>query len=115
MFPAGYLAALVAGAPGQLAVAAHADGLLVGLGSAADVAPGTREIGLLVEDAWQHRGVGRQLLTALVNACTAAGTDRLRAEVLDEDAGLVNVLRRLGPTATRPSHGVLSVTVSLWA
>lgn len=114
-FPAGYLAALLAGAPGQLAVSARVEGELVGVGSAAEVAPGRREIGILVEDAWQHRGVGRRLLAALVEACAAAGADHLYAEVLDADAGLVDVLRRLGPTVTRPSHGVLSATVRLWA
>jgi hypothetical protein len=39
----------------------------------------------------------------------------VRAEVLSTDAGLLEVLRRLGPTTTRLSHGVITAVVRLWA
>jgi GNAT superfamily N-acetyltransferase len=114
-FPAAYLRDLVTESAEHVGVAARRDGLLVGVASAAAVSADTREIGILVEDGWQRRGVGGALLSALLDRCAGLETRYVRAEVLSGDAGLLEVLRRKGPTTTRLSHGVITAVVRLWA
>jgi L-amino acid N-acyltransferase YncA len=114
-FPAAYLAAMVAGADEHIAVAARRNGQLVGFASAAELAPGVREVGVLVEDRWQHRGVGGELLRRLVAEAKLLGTHTLRAEVLADDAGLVERLREFGPTSMRTASGTVTAQVRLWA
>jgi L-amino acid N-acyltransferase YncA len=114
-FPAAYLAAMVAGADEHIAVVARRNGQLVGFASAGELAPGAREIGVLVEDRWQHRGVGRQLLRQLVAEAKVLGTHTLRAEVLADEAGLIEALREFGPTSMRTSSGTVTAHVRLRA
>jgi GNAT superfamily N-acetyltransferase len=114
-FPRSYLDALLTDSDEHLAVVAHHEAELIGFASAATVAPDVREIGILVEDGWQRRGVGRQLLTGLVAECVDRGARYLRSELLASDAGLLEPLRTLGPTTSRVSHGVVTAHVRLWA
>jgi GNAT superfamily N-acetyltransferase len=111
-FPPSYVARLLAD---DIAVVARRGGRVIGLASAAQVGPDTWEIGLLVEDEWQHRGVGGQLLTEIVGEAGRAGADVIRAEVLESDTGLLQPLRALGPMLTTVSHGVVTADVQLWA
>jgi RimJ/RimL family protein N-acetyltransferase len=55
------------------------------------------EIAFEVVDAWQRRGVGRLLLTALAERATAIGVRRVRALVLPENAAAFAVLRSVFP------------------
>ena len=117
VFPAAYLAAMVADSDEHIAVVARRHGQVVGFASAAEVAPQTREIGVLVEDRWQRRGIGRALLSRLVADSKALGTRVIRAEVLADDAGLVETLRGFGPTpaatSTATASGILTARVQL--
>jgi L-amino acid N-acyltransferase YncA len=116
-FPAAYLAAMAAGSDEHIAVVARRDGQVAGFASAAEVAPGIREIGVLVEDRWQRHGIGRALLSSLVADSKALGTRVIRAEVLADDAGLVETLRRFGATpaatTTATASGVITAQVQL--
>ncbi len=114
-FPSAYLSALAAGADQQIAVVARHGSEVIGFASAAETTPGTREIGILVEDRWQRRGVGRQLQSLLVAESAALGTQYLHAEVLASDAWLVDALRRLGPTTVHTESGSITARVRLWA
>jgi GNAT superfamily N-acetyltransferase len=111
-FPPSYLTRLM---HEDVALLARRDGEVIGLASAAQVSPDTWEIGLLVEDAWQHRGVGGQLLTEIVALARRDGAEVIRAEVLEQDVGLLQPLRALGPLTARTSHGVVTAEVRLWA
>jgi GNAT superfamily N-acetyltransferase len=115
VFPSGYLAAITAGTDDHVAVGAWDTGRLVGFGSAALVAPGVRELGLLVEDSWQRRGVGREILAALVDEARRLRTGRLRADVLASQTHLIEQLARLGPTTMRTSFGVMTAQVDIRA
>ena len=114
-FPRAYLASITAGDDTQLALAAWHDGRLIGFASAAVIGSGVREIGILVEDAWQHRGVGGQLIGALVDDMRRSGTTRLRAEVLAHDVALLTPLAQLGPVSTQTSHGLVTAEVDIRA
>ena len=55
------------------------------------------ELGVLVEDGWQRRGIGTALLSCLVASARARGIGKIVAEVLGEDSFVLSALRRVGP------------------
>ena len=57
-------------------------------------ADGTTEIAIVVEDAWQHRGLGTLLLDALLAAAEARGIRRFRAYVLAGNMRMIDLLVR---------------------
>lgn len=110
-FPPSYLARLL---DEDAAIVARHAGYVVGFASAAQVTADTWEIGLLVEDNWQHKGVGGQLLTAIIATARCLGADVIRAEVLEADTGLLQPLRAIGPLISRSSHGVVTAEIRPW-
>ena len=91
-----------------------APALIVALASCRAVAEGVAELGLLVEDAWQRRGIGVRLLADLVAHAHSAGFRALQAQVLTEQAWLADLLRRHGTCQRRAApDGVLHLSVRL--
>jgi GNAT superfamily N-acetyltransferase len=58
---------------GSGAVVAEVDGRLVGTATVSAVEDGVAELGLLVEDGWQRRGVGTRLLSAAARLARGRG------------------------------------------
>ena len=84
----------------------------VGLGNL-HVGDDTADVGLLVEDDWQRRGVGTALLIALVRRVRERGSHFLRADVLDENRFTLQVLARVGPAETSLAAGSYTTLVDL--
>ena len=98
------------------AVAALVGGEVVGVArydrSPAD--PATAEFALVVEDAWQGMGLGRQLLTELIELATARGVATLTATVQRDNERVIGLIRRLLPRSVfTPDAEVLDVHCSL--
>jgi RimJ/RimL family protein N-acetyltransferase len=55
----------------------------------------TGEIAVIVEDAWQNRGIGRRMLEHLVELAPRLGFARIDAYVLAQNTSMVRLLRRL--------------------
>jgi GNAT superfamily N-acetyltransferase len=53
------------------------------------------ELGVLVEDAWQRRGIGRRVVTRLIAAAPARGITTVEASVLAENARIADLLRQV--------------------
>jgi GNAT superfamily N-acetyltransferase len=62
--------------------------------------PSTAEVAVLVEDAWQGVGLGRQLLAELTDLAARRGVRRLTATVQRDNAAVLGLVRRLLPGAT---------------
>ena len=101
---------LLCGAPaGVHAVVAVADGVIVGHALAADrlVAEGgqdpgqgrTTDIGVVVADAWQGRGVGSALMRAVVSQAQARGVASLAMDVLHVNRKMLDMILRRWPAA----------------
>jgi GNAT superfamily N-acetyltransferase len=76
--------------PHGVHVVVESDGSIVALGSCVD-----GELALLVEDAWQGRGVGTRLLDDLV---ARSGRSRFSADVSYGNPRSLRMLKRLGRT-----------------
>jgi GNAT superfamily N-acetyltransferase len=77
-------------------VARTSDGQVVGLASLG-TGGGLPELGVLVEDAWQRRGLGAALVDALVRRARERGVVRLVASVLPGREGVLTGLDRRLP------------------
>jgi GNAT superfamily N-acetyltransferase len=73
-------------------------------------AGGATEIAIVVEDAWQHRGLGTLLLDALLAAAEARGLRRFTADVLADNRPMLRVLTRVAHIWRRDLEaGVLTI------
>ena len=73
-------------------------------------AAGVAEIAVVVEDAWQGRGLGGVLLDALLTAAEARGIRRFTADVLAENRPMLRLIARLGDILHRDlDAGVLTI------
>jgi len=71
----------------------------------------TAEIGLVVCDEWQRRGLGSALVMRTLRAAEARGFDRFVAEVLFYNAGMKRLLDHVGvAVSTKTVRGVSEVT-----
>ena len=70
--------------------------LIVGGGRYVVFDPGRAEMAFMVIDSWQGRGIGSMLMRHLITVAHAAGLKELSAEVLPENAAMLNVFRKSG-------------------
>jgi GNAT superfamily N-acetyltransferase len=118
VFPERYLTEALSGSPLHFALVACAadredDDTVVALASCRAVAEGVAELGVLVEDAWQGRGVGARLFREIVGHASRTGMRALQAQVLADQSWIVGMLRRYGPCEVVAARGTLSVTLAL--
>ena len=71
----------------------------------------SNDLGVLVEDSWQRRGIGAALLRSLTDLAGASGFTELHAEVLAENRWVLAILARIGVLDTTARWSVYSVTV----
>lgn len=75
-------------------------------------APDTAEIAVVVEDAWQGRGLGTLLLAALLSTGVDRGIRRFRADVLAENRRMLHLLEKVAAIRdARTSQGVVELTL----
>jgi GNAT superfamily N-acetyltransferase len=91
----------------MLAATMPADGgeRIVGLADAAFLATGLAEIGVVVDDESQGRGIGKVLSEAVASVALSRGAVRLKAEMLDSNAPMLRLLERLGRTVRTVEEG----------
>jgi RimJ/RimL family protein N-acetyltransferase len=72
--------------------------------------PDTAEIAIVVDDAWQGHGLGRELLDRLLDEAEARGIRRFRADVLGENRRMLALLAEATHIESRTlSNGVIEV------
>ena len=89
------------------------EGTVVALASCRAVDEGVAELGILVEDEWQRRGVGGDLLGEIVAYAARTGLRALQAQVLAEQPWIVGLLRRHGTCRVAGAGPALHVTLTL--
>ncbi len=81
---------------GATLVVTDVNDVVIALGNVFPISPGVTdeaEIALIVDDAWHGAGVGRILMTRLVDAARRMGFTRLVAYVLAENRAMLSLLR----------------------
>ncbi|HET9519369.1 MAG TPA: GNAT family N-acetyltransferase [Actinoplanes sp.] len=70
------------------------------------------EVALLVQDAWQRKGIGTALLRRLVGYAARTGFHAVVANVRSDNTAILRTLRRLGPAGESDRDGaMISVTL----
>jgi GNAT superfamily N-acetyltransferase len=124
-FPATYLAEVLAAVPSHFALVACSGTQVVALascrleeGDAGEAARGAgvagaaweaAELGILIEDGWQRRGLGRELLDRLVAYADSMGVPVLNAQMLTEQDWLITLLTPYGECTSAFRFGVREV------
>ena len=78
--------------------------------------PDAGELGILVVDAWQGRGVGRVLMPRLLQLAAAEGVTRVRAQAWSDNEPIQRLLRQYPyEVLTRYEEGEMRVELNLQA
>jgi GNAT superfamily N-acetyltransferase len=85
----------------------------VGVATLGVAASGIFELSVLVEDDWQRRGIGTELAASLLDRARAQGATTMHADILGEDAFILQALRRLSPLTVAIERGILSIDIDL--
>jgi acetyltransferase len=76
--------------------------------------PGEAEFAVLVADDFQGRGVGTEMARTLIQIAREEKLTKVRAEILADNAGMVNVCRKLGfRTQLRMQEATMEATLDL--
>jgi len=111
-FPRAYLTEALAGVPAHFALVACHGPRVVALASLRLAEPGSREaaeLGILIEDDWQRRGLGRELLAGLIARADSLGLPELQAQMLTEQDWIMGLLSPYGECASAFSPGIREV------
>ncbi|MEU6311994.1 GNAT family N-acetyltransferase [Streptomyces sp. NPDC047014] len=110
-----YLGHLLSPRFGRTLAATTASGKLVALGHLLWDGDET-EVALLIEDEWQRRGIGSELLRRLIAMASEAGCDSVYAVTQAANTGMVAAMRGLGlPLDYQIEEGTLVITARLAA
>ena len=72
--------------------------------------PGRVEVAFVIEDRWQHLGLGTALFNDLLAAAEARGIREFSAEVLADNTRMLDLIRRFGViVSSRRDHAVVSL------
>ena len=72
--------------------------------------PESAEMGIVVADAWQRRGIGRLLLERTMAAAAERGISRIRAQLMADNGQALGLLRDFrGESEESTDHGVLTL------
>jgi GNAT superfamily N-acetyltransferase len=85
----------------------------VGVATLGVGATGLFDLGVLIEDAWQRRGIGTWLVVSLLAGARAQGTTIVHADVLGDDLFILESLRRIGPLTVSVEFGIYSVDIDI--
>ncbi|MCX5197501.1 GNAT family N-acetyltransferase [Streptomyces sp. NBC_00249] len=108
-----YLGHLLSPRFGRTLAATTASGKLVALGHLLWDGDET-EVALLIEDDWQRRGIGSELLRRLLALAVEAGCDSVYAVTQSSNTGMVAAMRGLGlPLDYQIEEGTLVITARL--
>jgi RimJ/RimL family protein N-acetyltransferase len=88
-------------------------GRIVGVGRYSRLTVDSAEVAFVVEDAYQHHGIGHGLMRRLRDIALANGITRFVAEILPGNTAMVHLIEDAGESHVRFADGVLEATVKL--
>jgi len=85
----------------------------IGLATLAANAEGGADLGVVVEDRCQRRGIGTLLVSSLLARAGERGVGTLHADVLSDDVFLLHALSRIGPLSVSVEQGAVAVDIDI--
>lgn len=85
----------------------------VGMATIAPNTEGAADLGVLVEDRWQRRGIGSRLVASMLAGAQERGLTTLHADVLSDDVFIIEALRRIGRLSVSVELDAVSVDINL--
>lgn len=95
-YPSAQSLPYLCGGKGDMVLVAEAGGVIVGHASVAPAGGSAGEIAVVVDDAWQRRGIATRLIEAAAERAAERGMDTLIAFVKTGRPHLISMLSRLG-------------------
>ena len=93
----------------RLVIAATAPGTggeqFIGVGDVSFLDTAIAEIGLVVEEEHQSRGIGKLIAEAIASLALSRGATHLKAKMLDSSPAVLRVLGSIGPTISEVEDG----------
>ena len=86
---------------------------IVGLADAAFLGTGLAEIGIVVDDSYQGKGLGKLLSEAVASYAIKRGATHLKAQMLAGNAPMMRLFERLGRTVRTVEDGTSTAYVRL--
>jgi acetyltransferase len=80
----------------ELALVAVEDGAILGVGRLRKNGDGEGELGMLISDAAQNKGLGSEMMTRLIDIARQEGLRKIVADVHGENAKMLHVVRKFG-------------------
>jgi len=108
-----YFSALLRDRPAGKTLLAWSGSTCVAVGTLGADSAGLLDLGVLVEDAWQRRGIGTRLIRSLLDDARAKGVTTVRADVLADDEFILRALRRIGRLRVSAELGSFSIDIDL--
>jgi RimJ/RimL family protein N-acetyltransferase len=98
----------------RLALVVEDEGRLVAVARYDRTGPDEAEVAFVVADAYQHRGLGHELLARLGPPARQVGISRFTAEVLEENSAMLRVFHHGPyPTTTRTGGGTAHLVMAI--
>jgi RimJ/RimL family protein N-acetyltransferase len=88
-------------------------GRIVGVARYSTLEPGVAEVAFVVEDRFQHHGLGGRLMRRLMAAARANGIEEFVAEVIPGNVPMLRLLHEAGSVAISSGRGVSTARVRL--
>jgi len=88
-------------------------GRIIAVGRYSRISSTSAEVAFVVEDAYQHHGIGHGLLQRLKTVAFQNGITTFVAEVMPGNLPMITLLRHAGPTQMRSSGGICEVLLDL--
>lgn len=88
-------------------------GRIVGVARFCRMSPTSAEVAFVIEDEYQHLGIGRRLMRRLRATALQNGITEFVAEVLPGNMPMLHLLHEAGPAEVHFDQGVCEVRVEL--
>ena len=98
-----------------VAAACPVDGaeVILGLADCSLLATGLAQLVVVVDDDAQGRGVGKLLTEVIAALARRQGATHLKAELPEDNAAMIRLMERLGPTVQATEDGVATIYTTL--
>jgi GNAT superfamily N-acetyltransferase len=110
---ANYFGALLRDGPIDQTLLAWYRSTCVGVAALGVGTTGMSDLGVLIEDAWQRRGIGTWLVGSLLVNARAKGVTTVHADVLGDDRFILEAVRRIGPLKVTIEFGSYSIDIEI--